>query len=260
MESWGTRTNPNDRGAAAGDRALREARAVIVGAGGLGCPAALGLAAAGVGTLAVLDPDVVELSNLNRQILHGTRELGTAKVSSLRERLRSLYPDTRVEAHRIRLTTANLPAFFGPADFVIDATDGVEAKFLVNDGAVSAERPYCHAGILGFQGQVMTVLPRRTTCYRCLFPEPPPGEETPTCRDAGILGAVAGVIGAVQAAEAIKYLSGRTGLLTDRILIYDGRTGGWRTAALRRNPRCPVCGKDIRGRTYGEAGTETHGS
>jgi len=223
--------------------ALAESRVLIVGTGALGCPAAFQLAAAGVGTLLLLDPDVVELSNLHRQILHRTSTLGVPKVESAAARLRTLQPDARVECHTGRLTAQNVTRFFRDADFVIDATDSVGAKFLINDGAVLLRRPYSHAGVLGFLGQTMTVVPGQTACYRCLFPEPPPADAIPTCQEAGVIGAVAGVIGSVQAAEAIKHLAGAAPALADRLLTFDALSRRWRTVALARNPRCPACGE-----------------
>lgn len=222
-------------------RGLADSRVLVVGVGALGCPAAWHLASAGVGTLALIDPDRVELSNLHRQILHRTSSLGTDKVASAATRLRQRFPMINIETHAAALDRDNLPELFGAADFIVDATDGVAAKFLINDGAVHCRRPFSHAGIIGFLGQTMTVLPGRTACYRCLFPEPPAPGEIPSCQEAGVVGAIAGVIGALQAAEAIKYLTGEGELLADRLLTYDGLAGRWRTIRLARNPRCPVC-------------------
>lgn len=220
---------------------LARGRVLVVGVGALGCPAAQTLAAAGVGTIILLDPDRVELSNLHRQPLHGTAAIGAAKVESAAAALRAAYPAVRIEPHHERLTAANLAGYFAAADFVIDATDGAEAKFLINDGAVRHGTPYSHAGILGFLGQTLTVQPGRSACYRCLFPEPPAPEETVSCRDAGVVGGIAGLIGTIQAGEAIKHLSGRGVPLTDRLLTVDALTGRWRQVRLARNPRCPVC-------------------
>jgi molybdopterin/thiamine biosynthesis adenylyltransferase len=222
---------------------LRRSHVLIVGAGALGSPAALCLAAAGVGTLTLVDPDEVEISNLQRQILHRTNDVGRAKVDSAAARIRGLHPEVVVQGHVARVDVANLRRFFADADFVIDATDGVESKFLINDGAVLTARPYSHAGVIGFTGQTMTVLPGRTTCYRCLFPEAPPPGAVPTCQEAGIIGGVAGVIGSLQAGEAIKFLSGRGQLLTDALLTYDALSGRCRRIQLARNPRCPLCGE-----------------
>lgn len=233
-------TNAGTDSAATRQR-LAASRVLVVGVGALGCPAALQLAAAGVGTLVLIDPDRVELSNLHRQILHRCSAIGTAKVSSAAARLRERFPAVRIEPLVAPLDPDNLPELFRAADFVIDATDGIPAKFLINDGAVRWRRPFSHAGIIGFLGQTMTVLPGRSTCYRCLFPEPPPAGDVPSCQEAGVVGGIAGVIGALQAAEAIKYLSGEGELLTDRLLTYDALSGRWRQVRLARNPRCPVC-------------------
>jgi molybdopterin/thiamine biosynthesis adenylyltransferase len=220
---------------------LAQSRVLVAGVGALGCPAVLQLAAAGVGTLVLIDPDRVELSNLHRQILHRTSSIGTAKVTSAATRLRERFPALRVETHVAALDAENLPELFGAADFIIDATDGVPAKFLINDGAVRCRRPYSHAGIIGFLGQTMTVVPGRSACYRCLFPEPPPPGDIPSCQEAGVVGGIAGVIGTLQAAEAIKYLTGEGELLTNRLLTYDALSGRWRHVALARNPRCGLC-------------------
>jgi adenylyltransferase/sulfurtransferase len=230
---------------------LAERRVLVVGVGALGCPAAWHLAAAGVGTLVLIDPDRVELSNLHRQILHRSSGIGAAKVTSAATRLRERFPAVRIEPHFAALDPDNLPDLFRAADFIIDATDGVPAKFLINDGAVRWRRPFSHAGVIGFLGQTMTVLPGRTACYRCLFPEPPPAGDVPSCQEAGVVGGIAGVIGALQAAEAIKYLSGADALLTDRLLTYDALSGRWRQVRLARNPRCPLCAETGSGK--GEA-------
>lgn len=220
---------------------LAAARVLVVGVGALGCPAAIGLAAAGVGTVVLIDPDRVELSNLHRQLLHRADAIGTLKVESAAARLRERFPRLQVEIHAAALQPSNLPGLFAAVDFVIDATDGVAAKFLVNDGAVRCGRPYSHAGILGFIGQTMTVLPGRSTCYRCLFPQPPDPDDVPTCQAAGVVGGIAGVIGSLQAAEAVKYLTRQGELLTDRLLTYDGLADRWRRVRLAPNPRCPLC-------------------
>ena len=233
-----------DRPLAAGapsERLLR-ARVLVVGIGGLGCPAAAQLARAGVGTVGLVDPDRVDLSNLHRQILHTSADLGRPKVDSARDKLAAIRPKLTVLTFPTALTAANLADLFAGFDFVIDGTDTVAAKFLINDGAVLTGTPYSHAGILGFRGQAMTVLPGRSTCYRCLFPLPPPPGEVPTCQEAGVVGVVGGALGIVQAAEAIKYLSGEGELLADRLLTFDALTLRWRTVRLHRNRLCPVCG------------------
>ena len=214
----------------------------MVGLGGLGSPAALTLALAGVGTLGLVDADRVELSNLHRQILHFTPDIGRPKVDSAREKIRQLNPSITVEAHNERLHAGNLADIFAGYDFILDATDGVATKFLINDGAVLLNKPLSHAGIVQFHGQALTVLPRQTTCLRCLFPVPPQPDENPTCQEAGILGSLAGSLGSVQAAEAVKYLSGDGDLLTDRLLTYDALTLRWREVRVRPSRHCPLCG------------------
>ncbi len=220
---------------------LSRSKVLVVGAGGLGSPAALYLAAAGVGTLALIDPEEVELSNLQRQILHLTNDLGRPKVESAQEKLSRLSPQGVIHPVQGRLTVENLLTLFTQYDFIIDGTDDLATKFLINDGALFAGKPFSYGGILQFQGQTMTVLPGKTTCLRCLFPSPPPPEEIPTCQEAGVIGSLAGSIGIVQAAEAVKYLLGKEGLLTDRLLVYDALVMRWREVEVRKNKRCPLC-------------------
>ena len=239
---------------------LARSRVLIVGLGALGTPAARQLAAAGVGTLGLIDPDVVELSNLHRQVLYGMEDLGTRKVDAAQRRLIELHPNLRVEARAERLQWGNLPALFADVDFVVDATDGVEAKFLINDGAVSTGRPFSHAGVMGFQGQTMTVVPGRSACFRCLFPEPPPPGSVASCREAGVVGPTAGFIASVQASEAIRILRGEEPLLCNRLLTYDGSTRRCRKVELARNPRCPICAPQARIERLEAAGGAGYGS
>jgi molybdopterin-synthase adenylyltransferase len=222
---------------------VRNGKVLVVGVGGLGSPAALALALAGVGTIGLIDPDVVELSNLQRQILHQTSDLGRPKVVSAREKLLRLNPAVAVLTHHERLQAENLPRLFRAYDFIIDATDGVATKFLINDGAVLLGKPFSYGGIVQFTGQTLTVLPRQTTCLRCLFPEIPSADDIPTCQEAGIIGSLAGSLGLVQAAEAVKYLDRDVELLTDRLLMYDALALRWRAVTVKRNPRCPLCGE-----------------
>lgn len=222
-------------------RELTRATVAVVGMGALGCPAALQLAAAGVGTLILIDPDRVELSNLHRQSLHRTSAIGMLKVESAAARLRERHPAVHIEPRAAALDAAAMPALCSRADFVIDATDGSAAKYLINDGAVRGHRPFSHAGVIGFLGQAMTVLPGRSACLRCVFPEPPAAGELPSCREAGVIGGIAGVVGSLQAAEAITYLLGETALLTDALLTVDALTGRWRRVRVRRDPHCRVC-------------------
>jgi molybdopterin/thiamine biosynthesis adenylyltransferase len=229
----------------------------VVGVGGLGAPAALQLAAAGVGTLGLIDFDRVELSNLHRQIIYRTPDLGQAKVRAAAGRLAAVNPAVSLRCFDEALSTDNLFAIFRDFDFVIDATDRIGAKYLVNDGAVLCRIPFSHGGIVGFQGQTMTVLPGRSACFRCLFPTPPPIGEVATCQEAGVLGALGGSIGLVQAAEALKFASGIGSLLSDRLLTYDALGGRWRTVVLTRNRRCPVCGDSPTIRTLEPIADET---
>ncbi len=225
------------------DHPVRNGKVLVVGVGGLGCPAALTLARAGVGTVGLIDPDVVELSNLQRQILHATPDIGRPKVDSAREKLLRVNPTITIIPYFQRLSVATLPVLFRDYDFIIDGTDGVATKFLINDGAVLLRKPFSYAGIVQFHGQTLTVLPRISTCLRCLFPDPPSGDEIPTCQESGIIGSLAGSVGILQAAEAIKYLRGTGKLLTDRLLTYDALALRWREVQVRRNRHCPLCGE-----------------
>lgn len=226
----------------AGQDRLMAGRVLIVGVGGLGSPAALYLAAAGVGVLGVMDADEVELSNLQRQVIHGTDDIGVPKVESAAARLRSLNPEVGVETHGCRLTAANAEETVSGYDFVIDGTDNFASKFLVADACHVAATPYCHAGVLRFEGQLMTVKPGETACYRCAFGAPPPEGTVPSCSQAGVLGVVAGVIGTLQATEALKFLLEQGQLITDQLLVYNALEAAFRTVALRRNPEGPLCG------------------
>lgn len=227
----------------AGQIRLRQASTLVVGAGGLGSPAAFYLAAAGIGRLGIVDGDTVDLSNLQRQILHTTADQGHRKVESARSRLRELNAEVEVEVHDVRLTGDNAAGLMEPYDFVIDGSDNFDTKFLVNDVAVSMGKPFSHAGIVRLQGQTMTVVPPDSACYRCLFEEPPAPGEVLGCQQAGILGAVAGTIGSIQATEAVKYIVGlEEHLLVNRLLTYDAKTMEIRNVPVSPNPRCKTCG------------------
>ena len=226
-----------------GQKALLNGSVLIVGAGGLGSPAALYLAAAGVGRIGILDSDEVELSNLQRQIAHATSDVGVPKAESAAASMRGINPDIEVVPLRMRLTAANALETIAPYDFVIEASDNFATKFLVNDACVMAGKPFCYGGVLRFQGQIMTYVPGQGPCYRCVFKEAPPADAVPNCAQAGIIGAVAGVIGCLQAMEAIKYLSGVGELLCRRLLVYDAFYGDFTEVALSdREPDCAVCG------------------
>lgn len=237
---------------------VRQGRVLVIGAGGLGSPAAFYLAAAGIGTLGLADPDRVELSNLQRQILHSTEDIGRQKVESAKEKLNRLNPEVEIHAHGVRLEEKNAGELFAAYDFIIDGSDNFATKFLVNDVAVALGKPFSHGGIVRLQGQTMTVIPGKSTCYRCVFKEPPPPGEILDCQQAGILGAVAGTIGSIQATEAIKFLAGiDEELLIDRLLIYDAKTMRFRAVEVDRDPRCASCGgKREIGSTPAESGVE----
>jgi molybdopterin/thiamine biosynthesis adenylyltransferase len=221
---------------------LRQGSVLVVGAGGLGSPAAYYLAAAGVGTLGLIDPDQVELSNLQRQILHRTADIGRKKVESAQTKLTELNPDVSVNLHPVRLEAGNAAEILKDYDFILDGSDNFDTKFLVNDTAVALDIPFSHAGIVRLQGQAMTVIPHKSACYRCFFKQPPPPEELLSCQQAGILGAVAGTIGSIQATEAIKFLVGfEEGLLTDRLLTYDAKAMKFHSIDVRRDPQCTAC-------------------
>ena len=226
----------------AGQKKLMAGSVLIIGAGGLGAPAALYLAAAGVGRIGIVDADNVDLSNLQRQIIHATPDIGKPKVESARESMTAINPEVKVEAYPEFVTAANILDLVKGYDFVIDGTDNFPAKFLINDACVMAGKPFSHAGIIRFKGQLMTVVPRQGPCYRCVFKNPPPPDAVPTCRQAGVIGAMAGVIGSLQALEAVKYLTGVGELLVGRLLTFDGLKGEFRTIKLpARGDGCAVC-------------------
>ncbi|MEW6325220.1 MAG: molybdopterin-synthase adenylyltransferase MoeB [Nitrospirota bacterium] len=226
-----------------GQEKLLGARVLVIGAGGLGSPVAFYLAAAGVGTIGIIDGDVVDLSNLHRQIIHHTPDVSRPKVDSARAKIAALNPDVTVVPYRERLTAENARALFEQYDVVIDGTDNFPTKFLANDAAIFTGRPLVHGGILRFVGQVMTILPGKSACYRCIFKEPPPAGLIPTCQEAGVLGALAGVIGTIQATEALKLILGLPRPLAGRLLTYDALAGLFREVAVGRNPKCPICGE-----------------
>lgn len=226
-----------------GQQKLLKGRVLIIGVGGLGAPAALYLAAAGVGTIGLADADAVDLTNLQRQVIHFTPDIGKAKVDSAREKMAAVNPDVTVNTHQEWVRAANIMGIIGGYDFVIDGTDNFAAKFLINDACVLAGMPYSHAGILRFDGQTITVRPGESACYRCIFPAPPPKDAIPTCSQAGVLGVLPGVLGVIQATEAIKFLLGKGELLTGRLLIYNALQMRFNEVRIDRNPRCPICGE-----------------
>ena len=226
----------------AGQERLLAARVLIVGAGGLGSPAALYLAAAGIGTIGIVDADTVDITNLQRQIAHQTADLGREKAVSAAEKMTAINPDVTVNIHRLFLRAENALEVIAGYDFVLDGTDNFAAKFLINDACHFAGKPYVHAGILRFEGQLMTVLPGETACLRCVFGGPPPPGAVPSCSQAGVLGVLAGVLGTLQATEAVKHALGQGELVVNALLKYNALDLSFRKATLRRNPHCPLCG------------------
>lgn len=225
-----------------GQEKLLSSKVLIVGAGGLGSPAALYLAAAGVGIIGIVDGDRVNLSNLQRQIIHFSDDVGSEKVKSAENKMKALNPDVTVRSYNTRLNAGNISEIIREYDFVIDCTDNFSTKFLINDACYFERRVFSHAGILRFNGQLMTILPGQTACYRCIFDSPPPANAVPSCLQAGVLGVLAGVVGTLQATESIKYLLGIGDLLTDTLLTYDALTMNFRKVKLNRNRQCRLCG------------------
>ena len=225
-----------------GQKKLREARVLIVGAGGLGSPAAYYLAAAGVGTLGIVDSDVVDISNLQRQILHHSPDIGRRKVDSAAEKITALNPGVSVEKHYLRLNIKNVENIIERYDVMVDAVDNFASRYLLHDACFLRKKPLVEAGVLQFLGQVMSIFPGKGPCYRCLFPEPPPAGAVPSCQEAGILGAVAGVLGILQANEVIKLILDIGQPLFGRLIIFEALAGTFRDVAFRRNPKCPLCG------------------
>jgi adenylyltransferase/sulfurtransferase len=227
-----------------GQKKLLAGRVLVLGAGGLGSPCAYYLAAMGVGKIGLVDSDNVDLSNLQRQILHFNTDINRPKTASAAEKLSALNPDIQVEEIRLRLTSGNILDVIKDYDIVVDGTDNFPTRYLANDACVMAGKPLVHAGILRFNGQIITILPKKTACFRCLFPSPPPPGAIPTCQEAGILGSVAGVLGSLMATEVAKFFLGQGELLTNRILIYDALEVSFREVKIPRNPQCPVCGDE----------------
>jgi molybdopterin/thiamine biosynthesis adenylyltransferase len=227
---------------AKGQKKILDAKVLIIGAGGLGAPAALYLAAAGVGTIGIADADEVDLSNLQRQVIHATPDVGKAKVLSAKESMSAINPHITVNTYRQFVDTSNIMDLIADYDFILDGTDNFPAKFLINDACVLAKKPFSHAGIIRFKGQLMTYVPDKGPCYRCVFREPPPPDAVPTCRQAGVIGAMGGVIGSLQAMEAIKYIIGKGDLLTGYLLTYDALKMDFRKVKLPNVSNCAVCG------------------
>ena len=228
-----------------GQKKLLKAKVVCIGAGGLGSPSSMYLAAAGVGTLGMIDDDVVDASNLQRQILHGTDRVQTPKVDSAEKTLTNLNPDVRVEKHRARVTSANAIDLLGRYDVIIDGADNFATRYLVNDVALKLGKPVIHASIFRFEGQITVFPANGSPCYRCLYPQPPPPEDAPSCAEGGVLGVLPGILGVLQATEAIKLILGLGETLAGRLLVYDALKTRFRELKLRRDPRCPTCGEGV---------------
>ena len=227
----------------AGQFKLLDSRVLLIGAGGLGSPAAYYLAAAGVGTIGIIDSDVVEESNLQRQILHNTKRVGQYKAESARETIEALNPDVKVIPYIERLDETNVARIIADYDVILDGTDNFPTRYLLNDAAIMANKPVVHGSVFRFEGQLTVFKPHEGPCYRCLYPEPPPPELAPSCAEAGVLGVLPGIIGLLQAIETIKLLLGIGEPLVGRLQTYDGLAGEFSELRLYRDPRCPACGE-----------------
>jgi sulfur-carrier protein adenylyltransferase/sulfurtransferase len=227
-----------------GQLKLLNAKVLLIGAGGLGSPSALYLAAAGIGTLGLVDDDVVDESNLQRQVIHSTDRVGTPKTASARKTIEGLNPDVEVVEHRMRLDSSNVIELLRDYDVIVDGADNFPTRYLLNDASVRLRKPVVSASILGFEGQISTFMPYEGPCYRCLYPVPPPAELAPSCGAAGVLGVMAGVMGLLQANEVIKLVVGIGEPLIGRLLIYDSLGTRFTELKVRRDPECPICGPD----------------
>lgn len=225
-----------------GQQRLSKGKVLIIGAGGLGSPCAMYLAAAGVGTIGIVDGDIVSLSNLQRQVIHYTNDVGRAKVASASAKMVMLNPDIKVEAYDTFFAKDNAMELIEPYDFVLDCTDSFASKYLVNDACVLAGKPFCCGGVVKWGGQIMTHVPG-TACYRCIFPEPPAENDVETCATVGVLGPAVGIMGTIQATEAVKYLGGVGQLLTNALLTFDTLTMQFQRYAINKKMDCMICGE-----------------
>lgn len=224
-----------------GQEKINNAKVLVIGAGGLGSPVILYLAAAGIGHIGIIDGDIVDLSNLQRQIIHTTKDVRYSKALSAKEKVNALNPHVKVTVYKDFLMADNAMDIIKDYDFVVDGTDNFPVKFLINDACVKAGKPFSHGGILRFEGQTFTYVPGHS-CYRCIFNSPPPKDAVPTCSQAGVLGAIAGMLGTIQAAETLKYFTGVGELLTDKLLTFNAKTMDFRKIAVKKRSHCPVCG------------------
>lgn len=225
-----------------GQEKILNAKVLLVGAGGLGSPVAFYLAAAGVGDIGIIDGDSVELSNLQRQILHTTAEIGTPKAESAAKKLRALNPHITITPIASRLDSSNALEIFSQFDVIVDGVDNFATKFLINDACVLLKKPYSHGGILRFSGQSMSVNPGQSACYACIFDSPPPEGSVPSCAEAGVFGAIAGMLGTIQATEVLKIITGIGEPLYNTLLSFDALNMAFRKITLTQNPQCRVCG------------------
>ena len=230
--------------AMAGQKRLKNARVLAIGAGGLGSPVLMYLAAAGVGTLGVIDYDTVDESNLQRQIIHGQSDIGRSKAQSARDSIHEINPLVKVVLHEERLENDNVFEIFGQYDLIVDGTDNFATRYLVNDACVLLGKPYVWGSIYRFDGQASVFWAENGPCYRCLYPEPPPPGMVPSCAEGGVLGVLCASIGSIQATEAIKLLTGVGESLVGRLMIYDALEMSYRTVKIRKDPECPICGKN----------------
>jgi len=226
-----------------GQLKLLNSKVLIIGAGGLGSPVALYLAAAGVGTIGIADADKVDLSNLQRQVIHTTNDIGIPKVVSAKQKMLAINPDIIINTYETFINKTNILDIIKEYDFIIDGCDNFATKFLINDACVLTNKPFSHGGILRFSGQTMTVLPHKSACYACVFNEPPPLQSTLTCSSAGVLGTIAGMLGTIQATEAIKYLTNCGELLSNKLLIFDALSMDFNKINFKKNEDCRVCSK-----------------
>ncbi|HEX8138483.1 MAG TPA: molybdopterin-synthase adenylyltransferase MoeB [Pyrinomonadaceae bacterium] len=228
-----------------GQRRLKSASVLMIGTGGLGAPLGMYLAAAGVGRLGIVDFDVVDHSNLQRQIIHGTRDVGRPKIASARDRLQDINPHVRIETYETRLSSENALALFRDYDIIVDGTDNFPTRYLVNDACVLTGKPNVYGSIFRFEGQASVFWAQRGACYRCLYPEPPPAGLVPSCAEGGVLGVLPGIVGAIQANETIKLiLGGGSRPLINRLLLFDAWQMRFRELKLRKDPACPICGEN----------------
>ena len=226
-----------------GQKKLLSAKVLIIGAGGLGSPCALYLTSAGIGEIGIVDSDKVELNNLQRQIIHSMKNVGKAKVESAKEYLSGINTDIEIIPYNTRLTSANISDIIKEYDIIVDGSDNFPTRYLVNDACVLSGKPLSHGGIFRFDGQAITILPGESACYRCLFPEPPPPGLVPSCQEAGILGAVAGIIGTIQANEVLKYILKIGNLLDGKLLVFNALDSSFRQVKVPNDPKCPICGE-----------------